>query len=186
MAARITALVEQSRGVDARQAVALLQQASTLDPSRDDVKRELQRRTDELNARPTAGGSGAATPPVTPKDPAAAARAMREADTNAIRQVLNSYRSAWEARDVDAIQAVYPTVNAKALRDSFKSVRSQPMTLQAQLPDFDAAGTSATILCHISSRIEVKAGSPIRLDRDAVVHLDKSLAGWRIARIDYR
>jgi tetratricopeptide (TPR) repeat protein len=184
LAARITALVEQSRGVDARQAVALLQQASGLDPSRDDVKRELQRRTDELNARPPAGSGGSNPPPV--RDAGAAARAMRDADAAAIRQVLDRYKSAWEAIDVGAIQAVYPTVNAKALRDSFKNVRSQPMTLQTQPPDFDAAGTSATVRCHISSRIEVRAGSPIRLDRDAIVHVDKAGGGWRIARIDYQ
>jgi len=187
LGARITALLEQSRGVDARQAVGLLQQASTLDPSRDDVKRELKRRTDEMSARPSGASAGSGTPPPPPaKDPGAAARAMRDADAAAIRQVLDRYRSAWEARDVEAIQAVYPTVNAKALRDSFKNVRSQPMTMQPQLPDFDASGTSATLLCHISSKIEVKAGSPIRLDRDAVLHLDKSAGGWRISRIDYR
>jgi ketosteroid isomerase-like protein len=186
LSARVSALVEQSRGVEPRQAVTLLQQAAALDPSRDDVKRELQRRSDELNVRPPAGAAGSTAASGAPKDPAAAARAMREADTAAIRQVLNTYRSAWEARNVEAIQAVYPTVNAQALQESFKNVRSQPMTLQPQLPQFDAAGTSATLLCHISSRIEVKAGSPIRLDRDAVLHLDKSANGWRIVRIDYR
>ena len=189
--ARIASLLEQSRGVDARQAVPLLQQASALDSSRDDVKRELQRRTDELNARAAVPSGTAATPPAAntsaaTRDSSASARGGHQADVAAILNVLERYRAAWEARDVDAIHAVYPGVNAKTLRDSFKNVRSQPMTLQAQAPDIDATGTTAVVRCHVSSHIDRKAGAAQQLDSNAVFFFSKSAAGWRIAGLEYR
>ncbi|HTI36396.1 MAG TPA: protein kinase [Vicinamibacterales bacterium] len=182
---RVTSLLEQSRGLDAAQAVPLLRQAAGLDPSRDDVKRELQRRTDELNARASAsaGGSNAAGPA---KDAAASARAMRESDLRAIQQVLESYRQAWDGRDVEAIQALYPSVNAKALRDQFKNVKSQRIGLQAQAPEIDPGGAAAIVRCRISSHVDLRAGSVPDADRDAVFRLEKTNGAWRIARVDFR
>ena len=182
---RVGALLEQARGLDPRQAVPLLQQASGLDPSRDDVKRELQRRLDELNAHTPPAGSSAA-PGAGARDSASAAKTARDADASAIVQVLNRYRLGWEGLDVNAIQAVYPGVNAKTLRDEFKNVKSQPMTLSLQPPDFDATGNAATIRCHVVSRIDVKAGAGLKLDRDAVFHLAKAGGAWRITSLDYR
>ena len=191
LAARIASLLEQARGVDARQAVPLLEQAAGLDPSRQDVKGELKRRQDELSAasvpaiKPNEPPSGRG--PVPPRrETVPSGESERVAATAAIQQVLDRYKSAWEALDVDAIQAVYPSVKAKELRESFKNVKKQPMTLQAHPPDIDATGTSATVRGHIASRIDTTAGSAIRLDRDAVFHLAKSANGeWRIIRIEF-
>ena len=192
LAARIASLLEQARGVDARQAVPLLEQAAGLDPSRQDVRGELKRRQDELSAASLPGikpnepppGRGAVPPR---RETAPSEESERVAAAAAIQQVLDRYKTAWEALDVGAIQAVYPGVNAKALRESFKNVRKQPMTLQAQPPDIDSSRTSATVRCHIASRIDVTAGSAKRIDSDAVFRLAKSANGeWRIDKIDYR
>jgi tetratricopeptide (TPR) repeat protein len=192
LAARIASLLEQARGVDARQAVPLLEQAAGLDPSRQDVKGELKRRQDELNAPPPPGGrsnerpSGRDTAP-SGRETAPSEGSQRAADAAAIRQVLERYRSAWEALDADGIQAVYPSVNAKALRDQFRGVTKQRMTLQAQPPDVDSSRTSATVRGHIASRIDVRIGSALHQDRDAEFHLAKSVNGeWRIVDIAYQ
>ena len=185
LVARIASLLEQARGVDARQAVPLLEQAAGLDPSRQDVRSELQRRRDELNAaalpRPRPN-----PPPPPSRDTGPSEGSLHAADVAAIRQVLERYKRGWETLDVEAVQAVYPGVNANNLRDQFKNWKGQPtMTLQAQSPDIDASRMSATVRSHIASRIAMKAGAPQRLDRDAVFHLAKSGGEWRIVRIDY-
>jgi serine/threonine-protein kinase len=192
LAARIASLLEQARGVDARQAVPLLEQAAGLDPSRQDVKGELKRRQDELTAaslvvaKPNERPSGRGTLP-SGRETAPSEESERVAAAAAIHQVLDRYKSAWEALDVDAVQAVYPGVNAKALRESFKGVKKQPMTLQAQPPDIDPGRTSATVRGHIASRIDVQVGSAKRLDSDVVFHFTKSASGeWLINKIEYR
>jgi serine/threonine protein kinase len=181
--ARIASLLQQSRGVDARQAVPLLQQAASLDASREDVKRELQRRTDELNAR--SSPPPVATSPPPPPRPAAPARGAHDADAGAILQVLDRYKKAWEALDVDAIQKVYPGVNAGLLRDSFKQVNSQQMTLQPQAPDIDASGTTAVLRCRVVSRVDVKAGTRREFTSEALFFLSKARGTWVIAGLQY-
>jgi serine/threonine protein kinase len=193
LSARITSLLEQARTADARQAVPLLEQAAGLDPSRQDVRLELQRRRDELSAAsaPPARGNNPPPPvrdtPPPVRDTARSEESERAAAVAAIGQALDRYRTAMEKLDVDAIRAVYPAVNAQALRNQFKNFRQQRTTLQPQPPDIDPSRTSATVRSHIASRIELKAGAPIHQDVDAVFRLAKSPDGeWRIVGIDYR
>ncbi|HTL45400.1 MAG TPA: protein kinase [Vicinamibacterales bacterium] len=181
---RVTALLQQSRGADARQAIALLQQASALDPSRDDVKRELQRRNDELNARP-APPVPVPNPPAPPKDTGSAARAAHDADVAAILQVLERYWAAWDALDVDAIRAVYPSANARSLRDYFKNLKSQQTKVQPQTPEIDSSGTAATVRCRVTSHAEMRAGTVPDSTKNAVLSLAKVGGSWRIIGLQY-
>jgi hypothetical protein len=181
---RVTSLLQQSRGVDARQAIPLLQQASALDPSRDDVKRELQRRNDELNARP-APPVPAPNPPAPSKDTASAARAAHDADVAAILQVLERYWAAWDALDVDAIRAVYPSANARSLRDYFKNLKSQQTKVQPQTPEIDSSGTAATVRCRVTSHAEMRAGTVPDSTKNAVLSFAKVGGTWRIIGLQY-
>ena len=184
LTSRVNGLLQQSRGVDARQAIPLLQQASSLDPSREDVKRELQRRTDEANARNTPPAAPS-NPPAPAKDPAAAVRAAHDADVASILEVLDRYRAAWDKRDVDAIVEVFPSASARTLRDSFKNVKAQQMRLQPQTPELDSSGTAATVRCRVMSHTELRAGSVPDSNRNAIFSFAKVSGTWRIIGLQY-
>ncbi len=102
-------------------------------------------------------------------------------ESAAVLAALDRYRRAFESLDAGAVQAVWPAVNAAALRRSFEQDESLSMSLGGCQVSVD--GSRATAVCQLEQRIQPKAGEPQHLRRRTRFELRRSGAGWTIQKI---
>jgi hypothetical protein len=118
-----------------------------------------------IDAAPKDGGNFAALPPAAPAviapPPAAAAPAAASAiagEQSAVLEILREYRQAYEALDVTATAAVWPSVDRRALTRAFSTLKSQQLALNDCAVSI--AGASATTRCRGTVEYVRKIGSP--------------------------
>jgi hypothetical protein len=112
--------------------------------------------------------------------------APRVSDTAAIESLLTRYRSAFAALDVNAVEAVWPTVNVKALGNAFNQ-------LQAQKVDFercqiDVKGPQANAVCRGTASFVPAVGSktPRVESRRWTFQLGRLGGVWAMERVESR
>jgi len=130
--------------------------------------------------------AGAAQP--APRIPAAIARPEPEAlpsvvarsEQNEIQRTLGQYRSAYQRLDAQAAQAVWPSVDVRALARAFGTLSSQELAFETCL--FDIAGPVATAQCRGSATYTPKVGGrgPKAERRQWTFHLRKVDEAWKI------
>ena len=132
------------------------------------------------------------TPPAAaqpaPRIPAAIARPEPEAlpsvvarsEQNEIQRTLGQYRSAYQRLDAQAAQAVWPSVDVRALARAFGTLSSQELAFETCL--FDIAGPVATAQCRGSATYTPKVGGrgPKAERRQWTFHLRKVDEAWKI------
>ena len=124
---------------------------------------------------PSPTASTAAPAPVQAEPPAAVD------ESAAVLAALDRYRRAFESLDAGAVQAVWPAVNAGALRRSFEQDESLSMSLSGCQVSVD--GGRATAVCHLEQTVRPKAGEPQKLGRKTRFELRRSGNGWTIQKI---
>ena len=146
-------------------------------------------RRDVTAARAAARGetpAPAAQP--APRIPAAIARPEPEAlpsvvarsEQNEIQRTLGQYRSAYQRLDAQAAQAVWPSVDVRALARAFDTLSSQELAFETCL--FDIAGPVATAQCRGSATYTPKVGGrgPKAERRQWTFRLRKVDEAWKI------
>jgi hypothetical protein len=122
--------------------------------------------------------------------PAAAAAApvvVPPSDEQRIRAVLRSYQAAFEQFDPDAVQAVWPSVDAKALGRAFDGLSSQSIVFDRC--DVNVAAATARAACHggVEYVKRVGGGGTQSARRQWIFDLQKSADGaWRIQSLSSR
>jgi hypothetical protein len=122
------------------------------------------------------------TPPATAVRPAPAAPAAVAAPSehSEIERTLAQYRSAYQRLDAEAAQAVWPSVDVRALARAFDTLASQQLAFEnCQL---EIAGQSATAECRGSATYAPKIGNrePKLEPRQWTFHLHREPEGWKI------
>jgi hypothetical protein len=107
----------------------------------------------------------------------------RISDTDAVRQILRQFESAYEELDVVAAEKVWPSVDRRALARAFNSIRSQGLTFEKC--DIRVAHLSATALCHGAIQFVPKVGStvPFVAQQTWLFRMRKSDAAWKITDV---
>ena len=118
-------------------------------------------------------------PSLTVPDPPAPDESRR------IRAALARYEAGYSALNVDAVQAVWPAVDARSLSRAFEGLASQRFALGQCSIAIDAA--SATATCHGTTSWTPKIGGGTRSEaRRWVFDLRRAESGWQIVRVSTR
>ena len=132
-----------------------------------------------LPAPPPAAAAPRTAPAPHPETPAPTAAA--ESDDAAIRRTIATYAAAVEKKDVALFRSVRPGLSAAEearLRDSFKQIESQQVTLDIE--DIKVDGRAATVRIARTDNLVV-GGRKQTQSRQQVVRLEKTGAGWVIS-----
>ena len=107
-------------------------------------------------------------------------------EQNEIQRALGQYRSAYQHLDAEAAQAVWPSVDVRALSRAFDSLTSQELAFDTCM--FEIAGEAATAQCRGSATYTPKVGGrAARLEpRQWTFHLRKQDEGWKIQSVQAR
>ena len=108
-------------------------------------------------------------------------------DEQRIRAVLHSYQAAFAQLDQDAVQAVWPSVDAKALGRAFDGLSSQSIVFDRC--DVSVAAAAARAACHgdVEYVKRVGGGGTQSARRQWIFDLQKSSDGaWRIQSLTSR
>jgi serine/threonine-protein kinase len=134
-------------------------------------------------APPVAPPPPAATQPAPSPAPAESAAASAEA---AIRDVLGKYEAALEARSLDALRKIWPTMsnNQRALiRQEFEQARRIEVDIVE--PHIAVAGTTATVLFVRHYEFQPVGGQPQRADTPTTMTLRRVDGAWVIESIRF-
>lgn len=145
------------------------------------------------NASAATAVSAAAAPPPAPR-PAAPAGAPSPspaalapaADEQGIRAVVERYRAAYSALDVNAVRAIWPRVNARALGRAFDQLSTQQVDFAGC--EISVTGERASAGCSGNMEFVPKVGNKTpRLEaRTWSFELRKSGAQWTIEAVESR
>ncbi len=123
---------------------------------------------------------------VAPTPPARPAPEDPDAALAAIDDVLNRFRTAFNALDATAVDAVWPAVDERALARSFRQLVSQDVTFADCLASLTTP-TDATVTCRGSIRYVPKIGPRTdRLDLRRWHFVFTRVTDWRIVTVDSR
>jgi len=117
----------------------------------------------------------------------AAAAAVPPSDEQRIRAVLRSYQRGFEQFDPDAVHAVWPSVDTKALGRAFGGLSSQSIVFDRC--DVTVASATARAACNggVEYVKRVGGGGTQSARREWVFDLQKSTDGaWRIQSLSSR
>jgi hypothetical protein len=101
----------------------------------------------------------------------------------AIRQLLASYASAMESLNPEAVAAVYPRVDTRALANAFREYTSLNEEVQINRIDVAPDGQSATVNAVLSITQQVKIGRAAPVTRNVVFTLRRQGDRWLIDNI---
>ncbi len=120
-------------------------------------------------------------PPSTAGPPTPSAAELEAGNRQAIRGVLNEYREAFEALNVDALRTIHPSVDYAAMKSAFTSVTGY--TVKVQIRDIRLQGAEAAVAdCLVTySPIPKPSGKPKPVP--TIFHLKKVGTVWRIDRV---
>ncbi|MEP7116803.1 MAG: hypothetical protein ABI880_04445 [Acidobacteriota bacterium] len=121
-----------------------------------------------------------------PSSKAPAEPTARELETRAIENALQRYRTAFNRLDVDAVSAVWPTVNEGTLARAFANLRFQNVYFSSC--EIELATSVAEATCIGSARYEPIVGSRATkpVPRRWRFGLRKARDGWLIDRVEAR
>lgn len=107
-------------------------------------------------------------------------------DSDVIEDVLARYRSAYNVLDSEAANAIWPTVDKKALSRAFDRLAAQKLEFNGC--DIAVTGARASALCDGWARYTPKVGnkSPYVEPRHWKFNLRRVDAGWVIEEVDAR
>jgi hypothetical protein len=97
-------------------------------------------------------------------------------DEAAIRATLHAYEAAYSTLDADAVVRVYPSVNAAALRRSFRDLNGQ--SVQIEPGQIAVNGSTATVSARVRQSFTPKAGSGRSDVVNSTFRLQKVNGGW--------
>ncbi len=133
-------------------------------------------------------------PPRTPEaipSVAAAARpdaipTPRVSETAAVESLLTRYRSAFAALDVNAVKAVWPSVNSRALGSAFQQLQTQ--TFEFDACQIDVHGPRADAICTGTATFVPKVGSRNQRveSRQWMFSLARAGNTWIVERVQSR
>jgi hypothetical protein len=140
-------------------------------------------RIDLTAVAPAASTVIAPPPPAAAPAAAAAAASAIAGDQNAVLETLREYARAYQALDVKATAAVWPSVDRRALTRAFSTLKSN----QLELEDcrVTIAGTSGTSRCRGLVEYVPKIGSatPRSGRQDLVFKMRKLGSDWFIDEV---
>jgi hypothetical protein len=121
-----------------------------------------------------------APPVVRPEPQALPSVVATRSEQSEIQRTLGQYRSAYDRLDAEAAQAVWPSVDVRALARAFDSLSSQELEFETCL--FDITADVATAQCRGSATYTPKVGGrgPKLEPRQWTFHLRKRDEGWKI------
>lgn len=104
----------------------------------------------------------------------------RLSEEELVRRLIDEYTGALERLDVGAAQAVFPTVDGKALKKAFGGLSAQRLTLQAC--GITISGSTANARCRGSASYQPRIGTrAMQLpSREWTFDLSKQDTDWRI------
>ena len=104
----------------------------------------------------------------------------------AIEGLLARYRSAYAALDANAVAAIWPTVNARALDNAFGQLQSQEFAFDDCR--IDTNGRTASAVCQGTARFVPKIGSrsPRVESRRWTFQLYRAGDSWALQRVETR
>jgi len=113
-------------------------------------------------------------------EPAALPSVVARSEQNEIQRTLGQYRSAYQRLDAEGAQAVWPSVDVRALARAFDTLSSQELEFETCL--FDIAGPVATAQCRGSATYTPKVGGrgPKAERRQWTFRLRKVDEAWKI------
>jgi len=128
--------------------------------------------------RATAGGPAASGP--------ASAEPALAVDERGVRGVIERYRAAYSALDADAVRAVWPKVNARALSRAFDQLATQQIDFAAC--EIWVDGQRASAGCSGNAEFVTKVGSrsPRLEARTWSFELRKTGSQWTIEAVESR
>jgi len=147
---------------------------------------DVPTKTPPVTALTGAGSApaGVAAPAAVPSPDSAPSPAV--AETEAIGSILTRYRSAFGALDAGAVEAVWPSVNSKALANAFGQLESQSFDLGTC--QINVQGSRAEAICNgWASFVPKVGGNRRRVEaRQWTFSLTRTGTTWQIARVDSR
>jgi len=109
-----------------------------------------------------------------------------EADRQSIRQSLDRYRTAYQAKDIAGIRAVFPNISTSeeaATRNNFDMARTIQMTLDIGATDIQITGETARVSAQQHFDIRSKQNESVRDGSTIVFNLGKRNGSWLIQSI---
>jgi hypothetical protein len=106
-------------------------------------------------------------------------------DTRDVLQVLQQYRQAYERLDVKATQAVWPSVNGRALQRAFRDLDGQELRF-AECKVVSVSGPTANAKCRgeVTYRQKIGSGVMHRPAQEWTFSLSRHENRWEIVRAD--
>ena len=113
-------------------------------------------------------------------EPEALPSVVARSEQNEIQRTLGQYRSAYQRLDAQAAQAIWPSVDVRALARAFDTLSSQELAFETCL--FDIVGPVATAQCRGSATYTPKVGGrgPKAERRQWTFRLRKVDEAWKI------
>src|SRR4029453_5904381 len=105
---------------------------------------------------PAAAAPPAARTAIARPEPEALPSAVARSDPSEIQSTLGKYRGAYERLDAEGAQAVWPSVDVRALARAFDTLSRQELAFETCV--FDIAGPVATAQCQGSATYTPKVG----------------------------
>ncbi len=98
-------------------------------------------------------------------------------DRTEVLQVLDAYKNAYEAKDVNRLAAAWPGAPRQKLQDTFKVIGKLTMSLTPDVPTI--AGDTATV--HCVQKLDIQSQGSTSANKTAIVFLLKRVQGkWVI------
>ena len=109
-----------------------------------------------------------------------------EADRQSIRRSLDQYKTAYQAKNMSGIRAVFPTIPSTeegSTRNNFDIARSIQMSLDLGANDIQISGDTARVTAQQRFEIRSKENQTVRSEARIVFSLRKSNGSWLIQSI---
>jgi ketosteroid isomerase-like protein len=109
-----------------------------------------------------------------------------EADRQSIRRSLDQYKTAYQAKDMPGIRAVFPAIpnmEESSTRNNFDIARSIQMSLDLGVNEIQISGETARVTAQQRFEIRSKENQTVRSEARIVFSLRKSNGSWLIQSI---
>jgi serine/threonine-protein kinase len=125
-------------------------------------------------------------PPAAPTKPTAAEPVQPASPASAIAEVLDRYKRALEARNLDAVKRLWPTVSSaqeSAMRYEFQNTKS--IEVEILNPQITIAGSTATVQFTRRYRLLTKDGQRPETESRTTMILHRNGSGWTIDQVRF-
>jgi hypothetical protein len=129
----------------------------------------------------------ATTPPSAAVRTAVVNESVDSPEQQGVRAALKQYEQAYERLDANAVRAVWPSVDARALARAFHDLKSQALVFDRCHVSLDTA-RAASAACRGRATYETRAGEQsARTEHlEWTFQLEKSNESWRIVKASAR